>query len=274
MTPPQSLLVCTGGSLFAEHAIRMAGMLAAGLPARLTVLAVQDPTDRINVDEVLARARELLQGRLIQVEYRSRTGHAAKEIMAESEAGYDLSLIGSHGTKGLMEFFLGDTAVQVVEHLKRPTVIVRPFDELRRVLLCVQLGKDKPDVVAMAAAVARAAGAQLAILYVLPLPIMYGMHARDHVELMDRHPLETASLQEQARLIEHRWGIRPEIRLREGIPEEEILQETRESGQDLIVIGSSGRRGVSGLLLGAFSNIIVKHAPVSVLVVPPLPHGR
>ena len=265
----QSILVCTGGSSFADQAVTVAGQLSRSLSARLTVLTIQDPHEPIDLEGIQAQVRKLLNPFHLQPEIKQLHGHAAKEILAESERGYDLTILGSHGKKGLVEFFLGDTAVHVVDHLKRSTLIVRPPGEMNRILLCLRLGKERAENIGLAASVAKATGSTLTLLYVLPLPIMYGMHVRDNLELMGRHPMEANYLQKLARQVETDYDIHPDLRLRQGIPEEEILEEIRDSDQQMVIVGASDWRGVSRFLLGNISQTIVKHSSTSVLVLVP-----
>ncbi|MCS6913370.1 MAG: universal stress protein [Myxococcales bacterium] len=55
----------------------------------------------------------------------------------------------------------------------------------------------------------------------------------------------------------------------EGVPDESICQHARQSGCDLIVLGSHGRRGLSRVLLGSIAERVVRFAPCPVLVVHP-----
>jgi nucleotide-binding universal stress UspA family protein len=55
--------------------------------------------------------------------------------------------------------------------------------------------------------------------------------------------------------------------LREGTPEIEIVEEAKQWGADLIVIGSHGHTGFKRLVLGSVAHSVVAHAPCSVEVV-------
>jgi nucleotide-binding universal stress UspA family protein len=52
-----------------------------------------------------------------------------------------------------------------------------------------------------------------------------------------------------------------------GAPADEIIRFVREHRQDLLVVGTHGRRGVERLLLGSVAERVVREAPCSVLVV-------
>ena len=62
-------------------------------------------------------------------------------------------------------------------------------------------------------------------------------------------------------------GVEVERRAPEGAPSA-VLVEASE-GADLLVVGSRGRGGFSGLLLGSVSQQCAHHAPCPVVIVPP-----
>lgn len=54
--------------------------------------------------------------------------------------------------------------------------------------------------------------------------------------------------------------------VRGNFPYQEIIAAARRSGCDLIVMGSHGRRGVSKLLLGSQTNMVLAHSTIPVMV--------
>jgi nucleotide-binding universal stress UspA family protein len=62
-------------------------------------------------------------------------------------------------------------------------------------------------------------------------------------------------------------GVATEARVVQGDPREAIVDAARDTGADLVVVGSHGRTGVGKLLMGSVATHVVGHAPCSVLVV-------
>ncbi|MFT5682935.1 MAG: nucleotide-binding universal stress UspA family protein [Myxococcota bacterium] len=56
------------------------------------------------------------------------------------------------------------------------------------------------------------------------------------------------------------------IRLRQGFPPQEILEEVDEGGHDLVVMGTHGRTGLKRVLLGSVAERVIRGCPVPVLV--------
>jgi nucleotide-binding universal stress UspA family protein len=66
----------------------------------------------------------------------------------------------------------------------------------------------------------------------------------------------------------------PDIRVKtlvheNPVPAEGIVQAIRRIGQDLVVMCSHGRSGVSRALMGSVGEVVVRHAPTPVVIVPP-----
>jgi nucleotide-binding universal stress UspA family protein len=62
-------------------------------------------------------------------------------------------------------------------------------------------------------------------------------------------------------------GIKTESTTREGNPKTIIVEEARDWGAELIVVGHKGRSGLSRIVLGSVAEHVVAHAHCSVLVV-------
>ena len=82
-----------------------------------------------------------------------------------------------------------------------------------------------------------------------------------------------AELEEQGRRYLHlaqkdaeRQGIAAECRTRKGDPFEEIIAEANDLHADLIVMGHTGRRGTTRVLIGSVTQRVLDYAPCPVLV--------
>lgn len=62
-------------------------------------------------------------------------------------------------------------------------------------------------------------------------------------------------------------GQQVETSVRQGRPGEQIVEEARSWGAELILLGTHGRTGLKRLLMGSVAEYVVSHAPCSVEVV-------
>lgn len=74
---------------------------------------------------------------------------------------------------------------------------------------------------------------------------------------------------EYARKAAARLNVSAEFLTREGPVVGQILQTASEKGADIIVIGSSDPRGISGFILGNVADTVVRQATCSVMVIKP-----
>jgi nucleotide-binding universal stress UspA family protein len=137
---------------------------------------------------------------------------------------------------------------------------------IRKILHATDFSECSDRAFGVACALARDYAAPLVVLHVrapltayelaadLPHGYIEGIHAQlDRIDAHDPH-------------------VHVERRLAEGDPAAQIVRVARESGCDLIVLGTHGRTGLGRLLVGSVAGQVVRRAPCPVLTVKaPLP---
>ncbi len=123
------ILMCTGGSSYAEDAIAFAADIAKHAESRVTVLSVAPTMAPEVVDrawEFAERGAKILRDRGVKAEALVRTGHPAEEILTEArEFDYRLIVMGYKGTSAVVDLLLGDVVSKVMHHSRRPTLVFR-----------------------------------------------------------------------------------------------------------------------------------------------------
>jgi nucleotide-binding universal stress UspA family protein len=123
----------------------------------------------------------------------------------------------------------------------------------------------------MACALARDCGARLVVLHVAEFPANVYPEATRHDDPALRHPALWAKVR---RLRPPSPEVPVEHRLADGDAAEEVLRAARETGSDLVVMGTHGRTGLRHLLMGSVAERVVRQAPCPVLTVKaPSPAG-
>ena len=259
----RGVLAASGGSVHALRALRVAARIAVRSGEKLTLLVVEEPG--MPLKQVTERSLRAVLAEGASAEVKVRKGSPAGEILRESRR-YGLLVIGSHGTKSIAEHLLGGNAERVVSRMRTSTLVVRG-ERISRVLVCLRLPEYRRGVVRSALELARIFGAELRFVSVLPQPVLYRVKTLplSLEDVLHIYPGRRRAMQEVLEAAA-REGVPATASFRQGIPEEEILREAEEWGADLLVLGDSGWGRLSELV-GSLSEHIVKHAPVSVLVV-------
>ncbi len=141
----EKILMCCGGSKYAEEAIRFGGNMAKASNSKVTLLHVipEIPVmyKGLRMDEtlkgflktdtpeakLLKHSAKMLSEKGLDVDVELRHGLPPEEILDQAEEGdYDMITIGSHGMFGIRRFLMGAVAYQVVKHAKLPCLLVKP----------------------------------------------------------------------------------------------------------------------------------------------------
>jgi nucleotide-binding universal stress UspA family protein len=294
-TPRGAVVVGVDGSPTSDLAIDWAVEEAARrkLPLHLLHVFVQDyPTMTIGIPPAIDDLRALAQSVItegihrvgalspdLRVTAAVHTGSAAKYLIDASTRA-DTVVVGTQGRRGLARAMLGSTAAQVATHSSCPVVVVRQppptaISTERRVIVGVDNAGVSHDAVGYAYGQASARGATLTVVHgwwleyagdVFAVPYTGG----EHEELeMSQRALVAESIAG--------WSEKyPDVQVRQQIVRAEPVELlTKDSaGADLLVVGSRGRGGFTGLLLGSVSRHVLQLAqcPVAVVRTQPVEH--
>ena len=138
-----------------------------------------------------------------------------------------------------------------------------------KMVVATDFSEGSDEALAKAIALGRQTGAALELVHVLEVgvdqfpfgPLFYSEDTGGIVAFIDRELSRRADRVTAA-------GLACQTRMLEGTTQEEIVREARDSGADLIVIGTHGRRGLAHAMLGSVAERVVQHATCPVLTVP------
>jgi nucleotide-binding universal stress UspA family protein len=136
--------------------------------------------------------------------------------------------------------------------------------QIRTILHPTDFSKQSEFAFRMACSLAKDYGAEMHVLHVMPPP---------HVGYIEGPmPIAPESLEDELRQKLNRLHaedntVRVLHRLVEGEPVDEILHMAKQTGCDLIVMGTHGRTGVGRVLLGSVAEGVVRKAPCPVLTI-------
>jgi nucleotide-binding universal stress UspA family protein len=143
------------------------------------------------------------------------------------------------------------------------------MSRIQKVLVAIDFTEGSRAALDFAGVLAQKLGAGLVALHVAPPFITY--------EPLPAFPAAAPIGPERLRKVEDdlRAFVEPagsnppaEVVVREGDPADEILAEASDSGANLLVLGTHGRRGFERWMLGSVTERVARRAPCSVLGVP------
>jgi nucleotide-binding universal stress UspA family protein len=251
---------------------------------------VDDSVIREGAEAIVKQALEKVSGYNIDVDASVENGDASGVLLEMSETA-ELLVFGTRGRGGFVGRLLGSVSSALPAHAKCPTVTVplicadrlgettedkrikaeqarsghQPVENV--VVVGVDGSEQARVAVLEAASQAERLGATLRVICAVP---QYSGSLAWVPAPMDRKAL-FADIQVQldagmAWLKSHYPHLPVESELKDGSPVDVLVEESRHV--ELIVVGTRGRGGFTGMLLGSTSDGVLHHAKGPVLVVP------
>ncbi len=190
-------------------------------------------------------------------------------VLEECSTEAGLLVLGSRGHGGFAGLLAGSTAVSVTAHAHCPVVVVRrdTADRTRTGHVAVGVDGSEHSLLALGFAVEQAA------LRRVPLHVVRAWQPRrEQWQLTGEQTRDAALAEQRAELDE------PLRRWQESFPDVEVTVETAAAAPagllvdasrnaQLMVVGTRGRGGLRGMLLGSVSQQLIQHAHCPVAVV-------
>jgi len=184
------------------------------------------------------------------------------------ERSIDLIVMGTHGLGGFKRLLLGSTAESVVHNARIPVFTVRQKQHefidvtdpdaspnIERILCASDLKESDRETLGHAASLAERFNARLTVLY----------SDEDQGE-KDPSKVKNALCSWVSDAAKAQCALEPVVR--KGGAADQIITYAKETKSDIIVIGAHHRLFHDSTVLGKTTNLVMRHAPAPVLVIP------
>jgi nucleotide-binding universal stress UspA family protein len=225
-----------------------------------------DPTyGAADADRALAAIVEHVLGSAGAVEHVTVNDHPGPGLVGQVGAE-DLLVLGARGLGAVQAAVLGSVSSYCLHHTAAPVAVLRADVSTRpehdRVVVGIDESEDAAHALRWAATEARSRGAALQVVHAWSLPPVAAYVVDSAPIAQAAGELVEAALAEAGLADDERI----EARVLPGAPAAALLEAAQRA--DLVVVGSRGHGGFTGLLLGSVSHQVAGHAPCPVVVVP------
>ncbi len=268
------VLLCTDGTARSGPAVAFGCRLAALLKPQVTVLgALAWPHRKPALSRSLADVCASLSDAGLRCDTVIRHGSPRYAIVGQAgQERYTLIVVGLLERGRVHRWLRGPSTRRVLRDVAAPVLVV-PADRpvLRHVLLCSGDLWYPSETILLVGQIARAAGAEVTLLYVIPQPLLRYPILRE-VEDAWGALLQTDTPQgrnlKTGRDALRGLDVETGVRLRHGHVAEQIMSEIREGEYDLVALGSTYvAQSLRRYFVSSITDLVVEQAGRPVLVV-------
>lgn len=263
--------VRAGASLRIICAYAIASYSAAALDGGLAVL--DDSALRAGAERVVQDAMKSVEDLGLEVSSQVEVGDPTS-VLTELSRHCDLIVLGSRGGGGFADRLLGSVSSSVPAHARCPVVVVpphrsgKPFIPVQRIVVGTDGSETASNALKRAVDEAVVWGAELTVVAAVPIATGGGMMGWVPPS-MDRQSLIDEIRDSLDRAIAEAVGARKVHVARHALDGSAAALLTEFStAVDLVVVGTRGRGGFAGMLLGSTSQTVLNHSTCPVMTVP------
>jgi nucleotide-binding universal stress UspA family protein len=237
------------------------------------------PEHKNEAEKALDSAEQLIVSKNFKVADKILlAGYTSDEIIGLIyKNDYSAVILGSHGKKGFRKW-LGSVSSQIAHKSPIPVLIVKPlpktdtFKEHKEILIAVDGSKNSYNAVKKSHNIIDFEQSSVEIVSVKSGPEDFPAEIRKDKEWLEKclekqDSIMNGILDNTAKILEE-LGIKDINKLLlEGYPAEEILKHMEKNPKDLVIMGSHGREGLSSIILGSVSKIVLENTMSPILII-------
>ncbi|WP_421765150.1 universal stress protein [Ekhidna sp.] len=171
-----------------------------------------------------------------------------------SNDGFDLVVVGTHGSSGLEEVFIGSNAERVVRHIQCPVITIPKnvsLKPIRKVLVPIDLSELRGGFLTRIA--------NLQAIFECELEFLWVNKSKVSDEQEKELANELTSVFKSYELDNYRFFIINSIN-----PQDGIFLEAKESKVDMVAMATHARRGIAHWLSGSTTEDTINHLDIPV----------
>jgi nucleotide-binding universal stress UspA family protein len=295
-----SIVVPLDGSPFAEHALPCAARMAREFGAKLCLVHVHVPMPAAHLFEVpllteasfeaetekhvrdyLAETADRLKAEGVDVETSYTNGRVVPELRAALERhAADLVVMTTHGRGGLVRFWIGSTADQLVRETRVPTLLLRPGEDeaadvapppFQRILVTLDGSAEAEQILPHAISLGAPGCTDVRLLRIVS-PIVPLVYPGNRTKGERTDGLETQALSYLGGIATRLEGSGARVTvdvIANVNPATAILEYAELERIELIAMATHGRTGVQRLLIGSVADKVMRGAFRPILLLRP-----
>lgn len=252
----QKILIPVDSSSCSTAALKAALSLNQNYKATLLVHHVLESD--VSSPAIQAKVRDTMGD--LDYTFSESQGNVTTEIVKKAEqSGADLIIMGTHGTTGFQEFWMGSNAYKVVSSARCPVLTLRDSTSsfsIRKIVMPMDTSFETRQKIPMAVNLAKHSGSSIHLV---------GVSTSKDKEA--EHQINSYMSQACDSITDNGITCTIEMRLGGNITDVAIGY-AKELGADLIIIMTEQEPQIGSLFLGKFARQMVNHSPVAVLTVP------
>lgn len=235
---------------------------------------VSEETEKLIMKNIRSEMNKLLNDSVFEnvksVEMLIEKGNTIERITEVAEIKEMNLIIMGEGNQAENEHFkLGSTTERMMQKNEIPLMVVKnePVKPLKKILCPVDFSESSKRALANAIFLSNRLGAQLTIMNVFTPVEVFSYWIN-----VDNKKENQLQLQQQKSEFDHFLKdihINKElhkVKIAQGEPEEEILKEIKNQGIDLLMMGTTGKTGLSKIFLGSVTEKVTREVPCNFIV--------